>query len=98
MRPGRIQLRRTAGIQPRLRQLQRVGLVDDVALGYFELRLLTPKLEAGPSDFRDDRDLRVAQTCLSTLHLRRLGLDPTTNLSEEVQLPGGIETGLVVRR
>ena len=65
--------------------------------GYIELSLLAAKLEVGPGDLGDDRYLRVVEIGFGALQLRVVGFDVAADPAEEVELPGGIEAGVVIR-
>ena len=62
------------------------------------MRLLAAQFEVGAGDFRGDRDLGVAQRGLGPLDLRALRLDIAAHASEEIELPVGIEPGVVEAR
>src|SRR5262245_6263826 len=91
-----VQLGATAGVQARGGEVQRFLLVLDVATCDVELSLLAAQLEIRTGDFRDDGDLRVMQTGFRRAQIGVLRFDVATDAAEEVELPHGVETGVVV--
>src|SRR5262245_20025775 len=92
----RVELRAAPGIEPCLRDRQRLPLVVRVALGDGELILQSPKHEVVARDLGGDGDLRIAHPldCRTLVGARRL--DVAANATEEVELPRCVETGVDV--
>ena len=95
LRARGVELCTAAGVEPRLRELERLLLVLDVAPRDRQPRLLTAQLEVGARHFGDDRNLRVAQAGFGSLQLRALCFDVTADPTEQVELPEGVEAGVV---
>ena len=91
----RVELGTASGLEPRLCQLQRRALVFHVAPGDRKSRLLATQLEVGPCDFRGNRYLCIPQPGFRALRFGSARLDVAAHPAEEVELPEGVETGVV---
>ena len=81
-----------------MRQRQDLPLVLDVGACDGELGLLAAQLEVVARDFGDDGHLGVVQVGHLAFELGVARLDAAAHAAEEVELPGGIEAGVVELR
>src|SRR5688572_18631323 len=77
LRARRVELRAGAGVEPRLREIERRLLVHHVAARDVELLLETTQLEIGARDLGRDGDEHVAPRGLDRTEIRVARLEPT---------------------
>jgi hypothetical protein len=85
------------GVEPHLGQAHGLALGREVAVGDLQASLGAAQFEVISSHFRRDRDLGVAQLGLGRAGVSARRLDAPTHAAEQVDLPAGVEAGLVGR-
>jgi hypothetical protein len=88
-----IERRRKPGLQPPLRDLQRLELGLEVVLGDHQARLQAAQRDVVERHFGRDRHLDVAEGCTARAERGFARLQGASIFSEDVELPARIEAG-----
>ena len=95
LRPRGIERGAPAALQAGDGQSERLALVVGVARGDRELMLSAAQLEVVARDLGQQAHQDIVQGSLSGITLRGAGFDGAAHTAEEIELPEGIEPGVV---
>jgi hypothetical protein len=94
---GHILIRAGADFRAAFDQLERIAQVVDIAARDIDAQLGAAQIEVMPRHFGEQRDLRILQRRGARFGIGARGFHGSTNAAEQIQLPAGVETGLVGR-